>query len=703
MQGDFRVGDRLVSPTLNRLVRDGQEVRIEPKAMQVLVYLAGRPNELASRDELIAEVWRDTFVTDDVLKRCISDLRKALGDNRDHPQFIETIPKGGYRLIGTVSPISTTTEPRGPTAASNQARLYRTWRFAAIGTVVTGLVVGAAVWHRAQNSFPETARLLPVTTSPGWEEEPAISPDGTRVAFTRHSGNPSAPDGQLYVQTIGIEAPLKLTTEPDEVFSPTWSPDGAWLAFLRHADKDDSVHDIVIVPATGGEMRVVGQMHSIGHGLDWSPVDRVLAINDRESQNEPDGLYLLYLNDGQKLRLVGPPAGYDGDSWPRFSPDGRSLAFIRHSSSPAGDVHVVDVQSGRVTQITNDDTALSGVDWMPDGRHLVFSSGRQVGGRRLWTIPVSGGQPRRVDASGESAVHPSVARANRRLMVFGTLRTDITIWRVAGPAGDATAPTLRIDRSTSQDYHPQYSPDGRHIAFVSDRSGNQEVWISDPDGSNPRQVTFLDRTMTFGSSWSPDGRRLTFSTEVDGHFNLYTVRVTGGIPERLTRAEDDHLLPSFSRDGLSVYFHSKKSGTDQIWKTPVSGGRLVQVTRHGGVQALESWDGTYLYYTKQYFDRGPSGIWRMRLPDGEEEKVVDAAPTLGWNLFREGLVYLNVSNPALPTLCFLESTGGVTRQILPFLKPPSWTGVAVSADGRFVLHGYQDSAGTDIVALQNFR
>ncbi len=112
MQGDFRIGDRMVVPTLNQIRHGGAPVHVEPKAMRVLLHLAARGGEVAGREELIKEVWPDTFVTDDVLKRCIPDLRKALGDDRRNPRFIETIPKVGYRLLTAVEPAETSGKPR---------------------------------------------------------------------------------------------------------------------------------------------------------------------------------------------------------------------------------------------------------------------------------------------------------------------------------------------------------------------------------------------------------------------------------------------------------------------------------------------------------------------------------------------------------------------------------------------------------------
>ncbi len=103
MRGDFCVNDWLVQPQLNLLRRGESGVHIEPKAMQVLAYLAGCPDEVVSKQVLKKQVWTDAFVTDDVLVRCISELRKALEDDARHPQIIQTIPRGGYRLIAKVS------------------------------------------------------------------------------------------------------------------------------------------------------------------------------------------------------------------------------------------------------------------------------------------------------------------------------------------------------------------------------------------------------------------------------------------------------------------------------------------------------------------------------------------------------------------------------------------------------------------------
>jgi TolB-like protein len=106
MHSDFQFGAWRVQPQLNSIASDHKTIRLEPKMMGVLVCLAQHSGEVVSKEQLVQEVWRDTFVTDDVLIRCISELRKAFGDNAGRPTIIETIPKRGYRLLPPLTVVS---------------------------------------------------------------------------------------------------------------------------------------------------------------------------------------------------------------------------------------------------------------------------------------------------------------------------------------------------------------------------------------------------------------------------------------------------------------------------------------------------------------------------------------------------------------------------------------------------------------------
>ncbi len=98
----FQIDGWLVEPSLNQLSLDGRSVRVEPKVMEVLVCLAESDGRPVSKEQFMQSVWAGTIVTDDVLSRCISELRKIFGDNPKNPRYIETIRKRGYRLVQPV-------------------------------------------------------------------------------------------------------------------------------------------------------------------------------------------------------------------------------------------------------------------------------------------------------------------------------------------------------------------------------------------------------------------------------------------------------------------------------------------------------------------------------------------------------------------------------------------------------------------------
>ena len=104
LEAGFRVGEWLAQPTLNRISRGDEEITLEPKVMDVLVYLASRQGETITKDDFFETVWEGVILTDDALSRCISELRKSLEDDSRNPRYIETIRKTGYRLIATVKP-----------------------------------------------------------------------------------------------------------------------------------------------------------------------------------------------------------------------------------------------------------------------------------------------------------------------------------------------------------------------------------------------------------------------------------------------------------------------------------------------------------------------------------------------------------------------------------------------------------------------
>ena len=164
--------------------------------------------------------------------------------------------------------------------------------------------------------------------------------------------------------------------------------------------------------------------------------------------------------------------------------------------------------------------------------------------------------------------------------------------------------------------------------------------------------------------WSPDGRWIAFDARVEDHAHIYVVDAEGRNLHAITHGDSDNYVPSWSRDGKSIYFASSRTGSRQIWKHSVEGGSERQLTEHGGFDPLESYDGRTIYYSK--FDE--SGIWSMPAGGGSETPVVTGKPQVSywghWAVTEGGLYLLNADAEPRPTIEFYSFA---TRRITPVL------------------------------------
>ena len=702
--GAFRIAGRLVQPATNRVSFGGATVTLEPKIMQVLLRLAASPLEVVTKEALLSSVWNGTFVTEDVLTRAVGELRKLFGDDAVRPAVIETIRKRGYRLL--VAPDLGGAEPAHPAAsealpaaaASAEPRSARRGTLAAAAIAAAAVAVAAALLLRRAPRPAGPVRIIPITTFTGNEVGPAVSPDGTRVAFTWE--RPGEKPG-LWVKLVDAATPLRLTRAPGADRYPAWSPDGQEIAFSRVADGRCALS---VVPAIGGPVRTLADCGRDGVRPSWSPDGRSIALAARAS----DGRWrieLLDLASGKRTPLTDPPSGFDGDWEPAFSPDGKSIAFVRTLTDGVDDLWVVPARGGDARRLTFENRALTGADWTPDGRSLVFSSSR-AGLFSLWRLPLSGGEPRLVGGGGSKMKHPSAART-RNAVAYENWNYEVNLWSLplgggaatSTPGGGAPAPARLTFTADEWAFDPEFSPDGTRIAYVSTRTGAPEIFTTGARGGEPVQVTRLGGPQVSAPRWSPDGRTLVFSARPEGQADLYAVPSGGGTPRRLTSDPGDELAASFSRDGRFVYFASRRGGTWQIWKMPAEGGAATVATRGGGTTAFESADGRLLYFTRP----DAPGLWRMPAAGGAEERVsADLRPSSAndWRVTARGIYFREDRGDDAPVVRFL-AFGGSSADVVATLDEQAWAGFSVAPDDSALVYGRADRREADIRMIEN--
>ena len=726
----------------HELWKNGVRLKLGGQPFEILALLLRRPGQMVSREELQKELWaEDTFVDfNHGLNAAVNKLRETLADSAGEPNYIETLPRRGYRFMATVETASdangrqenvwasarpSTLPPLPPPAPSAVSGMdpgasaqtvvpvaeesRRKWplRWPVIAVVGTGLALALVFFGVVLSKWPvikhqlseeaevraraaESSRVSTLVPDPA--SDPAISPDGKMVAFRRNSYTPA--DAGIFVTSSEAKGVMQLTAHPGDC-CPAWSPDGRMLAFTRIAADEYAIY---VVSAKGGTPRKISQVdpRKKRGELAWTPDGKFIAFSG-DSPRGGSQIFLLSTEDSS-VRAITEPQGQERAWGPAFSPDDAKMAFVRGNGAGfPEEVYVMRLNGGPPRQLTNERAAIMGPPtWSEDGASVIFSSTKE-GDPALWTIPASGGTATRMEGTGTATWHPVVAKKGGQMAAQKILRSSgVYCLPVDGEPGK-NSPTA-ITATNGRNEGPQLSPDGRRLVFMSDRSGHVEIWVSNRDGSSAVQLTSLRGAGT--PRWSPDGLWIAFDSTSGGPSSVWVVSSMGGVPRALVKDQLENMVPSWSHDGKWIYFGSSRSGKDQVWKVPADGGSPVQVTHDGGFAAMESVDGTTLYFAKSRYDNPE--LYQMPVAGGAEVPLPGSVRPRSWAAWSptgRGIFFVPVESTNIGTsIDFYDFQTRLVRQISLLDRSPFW--LSASADGKEVFFNQAERDESSIVLVK---
>lgn len=707
----YRFGSFELETQRGELRKGGTRIKLQEQPLQILVLLLEHAGEVVTREQIQDKLWPPgTYVDyDNAINSAMRKLREALCDSSGDPRFIETFARRGYRFIGAIeAPPRPEREPATPAP--------RKWRRAPIAGVCGAIVVlvAAGAWLLLKPRLETEAvplRPVPLTAASGWEFQPSLSPDGNQVAYAWREGEDFS--SHIYVKVIGEGKPLRLTTGPQSDECPAWSPDGRTIAFVRFLGPPTS--RIYVVPVLGGAERQVAEgAFGCVTGIAWSPDGRFLAVAENDAQPEAPSLSLVRVENGDRLVLATPPDAKTADTDPVFSPNGRLLLFTRCVGNSHCGLYLLDLAAGYqpaggprlLRQLDGD---IAGATWTANGREVVYAL-TEYGPFNHHLVRVgaeAGSQAQWLAFAGERASRPAIARRGNRL-AYTQDRWDSDIWQVQ----PGERPRSFVS-STRLEYAPQYSPDGKHVAFTSDRSGLQQIWVCDRDGGNPAQLTHFDAETSGTPRWSPDGRWIAFDHHEKERWRIYVMAWDGGQVRRLAQDDGDaEVIPSWSGDGKWIYYASNRTGRFEIWKRAAQGGQEMQLTHNGGWAAFESHDGRLLYYTNSIHSAGRQGelftstkiggLWVLPLGGGEEKQVLESVWYRAFAVVDDGIYYIPAPAAKGSSVRFRSFATGQDKEISS-ISQPTYQGLTVSPDRKTILFSAEVQTGSNIMVVDNFR
>lgn len=597
-----------------RLMRGDEAVFLHAKAFDLLAFLVSNNGRVVSKNEILDAVWSEQFVEESNLVVQVSNLRKALGEAKNAPRFLITVPGKGYKFAADTNENLLTVETRTVSELTieheeeivfvekslpEKGAFGQKWLSVAAILSVAVLTIGAIGYFQFRNNSgrdnfavawtDSSRRASPKQlTANGKINVAALSPDGTLFAYT----NEGSENSGLWVAGInGSQTVEVLPPSAIQFQGLTFSPDGLHIYYAARDEKNPS-GALFRVPAFGGMTEKI--LSNITCPVTFSPDGKKIAFVRNRGQNKQTALIVADIS-GELLekelstRSKETPFHDNGASW---SPDGTKIAVSgKDEISGENTVLLVDAETGKTEKFGEKSwNFVRRVEWLPDGSGLFVNVVEKEfwQERQIWLLEYPNGQAHKItnDLNRYGRETVSVSKDGAKLLgvraqsvsnIFTSDSTDLKqLNKITNNA---------VGKNDGQFNSLTWTPDDR-LVFMRFFDKSDTLWIMNADGTNARQLTpsgFLDRKPAVTS----DNRYVVFYTNRGDAYNIWRVNLDGGDLKQITT--DGGIAPSLTPDGRWIFYQKGNA----IYKISIDGGEAVRLTNKPSRGVEVSPDGKY--------------------------------------------------------------------------------------------------------------
>ncbi len=682
--GPFRV-----DPSERLLLRGYEVVPLTPKAFEMLLALVESSGHVLTKEELLKRVWPDSFVEEANLSHNIYKLREALGEGRTGEKYIETLPRRGYRFVAKVTEVH---NEDSDLIVAEQLRTHIVIEedHETNPTNVTAPTELAAVGRELQRPRREVnwARYAVVILG---AVILALALGGAILLQRRWAASRAA-SSKSYLP----KRTIPLTSFPDEELDPALSPDGKLVAYSWKGGTKDRINIYVQQVDAGSPVRLTKDAVRDGSPK-WSPDGRYIAFSRGSIDPGKSGIYMIPALGGAERKLyatVSPKLDW--------SADGKYLVFHeRRAEQGAFQISILTIESLEVRQITVPLPATFGdVDpsFSPDGKMVAFIRYTDDTAE-LFVVPAAGGEPRQITFDNRRMDTPVWTPDGREIIFASNRAGSYSLWRISPEGGTPVS----VDGIGLDARQPSIARSGGRLVY-SQQSVDTNIWrIPAPGNTELRQKLIGSTRRDENPRLSPDGQKIVFESNRSGSRELWTCDSDGNNQAQLTNFGGPMTGNArWSPDGLQLAFDSRPEGRAQIYLIGVNGGPVHRLTNEPHDSLAPSWsrDGRWLYFGSNRSGRWQ--IWKMPAAGGDPTQVTKDGGYEALEAVDGQSVFYNKQGFWNFGLFQLSLTGGVENKVLNVPQLDSFGDWTVTGEGIYYVHRYEEGKPEAPVVVKFF-